>query len=349
MSVAVTEFPYIFFLSSLALLISSYWIEKYKIPVITFGCISFILFTLPVIRTYQRASSIQAELDAAFGIHKKNDQMDAPFSFMKMFSGIGIKKMYYQTIPYKKLPEKDLVFDYYQAELPSPAPCIVVIHGGSWAQGDSRQLPDLNDYLANKGYNVAAINYRLAPKYQYPSPVEDTKDVIDYLCAHAEKLNIDTTNLVLAGRSAGGQIALMAGYTLNNKNIKGIITFYAPADMEWGAKIKTTRWVLDIDKVLNDYIGGSVYKVPEKYKACSAPEFVNANTPPTLIIHGAIDAMVSFEHSIRLQKKLNEYHVKNYFLDLPTATHGCDYNINGPSGQASTFAVERFINAVVTK
>ncbi|MGZ4118717.1 MAG: alpha/beta hydrolase fold domain-containing protein [Bacteroidia bacterium] len=349
LSVAVTEFPFIFFLLALALLISAYWTEKYKIPVISISLISFIFFTLPVIRTYQRVSDLPSELNSVFPFENKNDQLQQPFSFWKMFSGFGVKKAEYKSIVYKNLPDKTLAFDYYKAGTNKKSPCIIIIHGGSWREGDSQQLPELNSYLANRGYNVASINYRMAPQYQFPAPVEDTRDAVNYLTSHAEELNIDTSNFILLGRSAGGQIALMAGYTLNNKNIKGVISIYAPADMDWGARIKTNKWVLDIDKVLGDYIGGSVYDCPDKYKACSAPYFVNTNTPPTLIIHGAHDCMVSFFHSVRLQKKLNEFHVKNYFLDLPTATHGCDFNINGPSGQATTYTIERFINSLVSK
>ena len=348
-SVAVTEFPYLFFLSAFFLLVSTYWAEKYKIPVIIISLISFVLFTLPVIRAYQRVSNLQAELSGVFPSKNKTGQPEQPFSFWKMFTGIGVKKVEYKSFIYKTLPDKTLTLDYYKTTTTQKAPCIIVIHGGSWAEGDSQQLPDLNNYLADKGYNVAAINYRLAPQYCYPAPVEDTKDAINYLTSHATELNIDTSNFVLLGRSAGGQIALMAGYTLNNKNIKGVISFYAPADMEWGAHIKTNHWVLNTDKVLGDYVGGSVDDFPDKYEACSAPQFVTVNTPPTLIIHGKIDALVAFEHSVRLQKKLNEFHVKNYFLDFPNATHGCDYNINGPCGQITTYTIERFINSLVSK
>lgn len=349
LSVAVTEFPYLFFFSALVLLISAQWAEKYKLTVIVLSAISFIFFILPVINAYQRGSRLETEFASVFSSNNKNAELEKPFSFLKMFTGIGIQNVEYKTIPYKIIPEKELTFDYYSAGTETKAPCIIVIHGGSWAAGDSKQLPDLNHYLANKGYNVAAINYRLAPQYQYPAPVEDTRDAINYLASHAEELNIDTSNFILLGRSAGGQIALMTGYTLNNKNIKGVISFYAPADMEWGAKIKTNHWVLNTDKVLGDYVGGSVYDFPDKYKACSAPQFVSETTPPTLTIHGKIDAMVAFEHSIRLQKKLNDFNVKNYLLDLPGATHGCDYNINGPSGQITTYTIERFINSLVSK
>ena len=133
----------------------------------------------------------------------------------------------------------------------------------------------------------------------------------------------------------------------NNPNIKGVISFYAPADMVWGAHITGNPWVLNTDKVLNDYVGGSIKDVPEKYVASSPIEFVNSSSTPTLLIHGENDAMVAFEHSTRLQKKLNDNKVLNYLLNLPFATHGCDYNINGPSGQLSTYAIERFIKSVV--
>jgi acetyl esterase/lipase len=348
-AVAVTEFPYIFFIVSLLLLVSCAWMEKYKIPAVLLSGLAFLLFCRPVSKTFERAANVELELDKEFIIQRRSAHLDAPFSFWKMFTGIGIVKTDYQTIAYKKLPEKELAFDYYKARSTDPAPCVIVIHGGSWAEGDSRQLPDLNDYLCSIGYNVAAINYRLAPKYQFPAPIEDTKDVIAYLSAHAAALNIDTTNFVLLGRSAGGQIALMTAYTASDPRIRGVISFYAPADMEWGARIKTNGWVLNTEKVLGDYVGCSVEQDANKYKACSAPEFVNAQTTPTLLIHGEIDAMVAFEHSTRLKKKLDQFNVKNYLLDLPTATHGCDYNINGPSGQLSTFVIERFINAVTSE
>jgi len=52
---------------------------------------------------------------------------------------------------------------------------------------------------------------------------------------------------------------------------------------------------------------------------------------------------------VRLEGELRDKKVPYYFLSLPWATHGCDYNINGPSGQVSTYAVERFLNSVTKR
>src|SRR6185437_10505580 len=107
--------------------------------------------------------------------------LQQPFSFSKMFTGIGVKNVPFKTIAYKTIANDPLTLDYYRATGNKQAPVIIVIHGGSWENGDSRQLPDLNSYLACRGYNIAAINYRLAPAYKSPAPVEDTKDAIEYL------------------------------------------------------------------------------------------------------------------------------------------------------------------------
>jgi acetyl esterase/lipase len=345
-AVAVTNYCYVFFIVALAVLIASFFAEHYKVLTIIVSIGALVLYSMPVIMSYQRGSHLSAEISTVFPYENNEHLLKAPFSFLKMFSGIEVKSVKPQTFVYKRLPEKDLVIDYYAESGGKTAPCIIVIHGGSWQSGDSKQLPQLNSYLAAQGYNVAAITYRMAPKYQCPAPVEDVQEAMNYLDAHAAELKIDTNRYVLIGRSAGAQIALLAAYTANDPNIKGVVDIYGPADMVWGATAPSNKWVLDTDKVLGDFVGGSYKQVPDKYMACSPLEFVKPSSTPTLIIHGKPDAMVAYEHSVHLQDKLTKNHVPFYFLNLPCATHGCDYNINGPDGQVTTYAIERFIASV---
>ncbi|MDP1802296.1 MAG: alpha/beta hydrolase [Bacteroidota bacterium] len=345
-SVAITEFPYIFILASLLFFFVCLKANKYKTVVVTLSSITTLIYILPLIQVYVRGNNLEEDLKKKFPFKENEQHLQQPYSFIKMFSGINPKEIAPQIFAYKKLPERELNIDFYPSKTNSVSPCVIVVHGGSWAEGDSKQLPDLNSYLANKGYHVAAINYRLAPKYKSPAPVEDVRDVIKYLTTNSEKLKIDTSNFVLLGRSAGGQIALCAAYTYNLPNIRGVISFYAPADMVWGARIKSNKLVLNTDKVFTDYLGGLIDEVPQKYHEAGAIDHVNKNSTPTLIIHGVHDAMVAYGHSERLDKKLEENNVQHYFLNLPWATHGCDYNINGPSGQITTFAIERFLNSV---
>ena len=87
---------------------------------------------------------------------------------------------------------------------------------------------------------------------------------------------------------------------------------------------------MDSRKVMRDYIGGSYEQVPEKYADCSPIEFVNRHSVPTLIIHGDNDVLVAPEHSRRLNLKLQQNGIKHYWLKLPWATHGFDFNLKGP-------------------
>ena len=99
---------------------------------------------------------------------------------------------------------------------------------------------------------------------------------------------------------------------------------------------------------MRQYLGGTPDSARENYESASALPRVNAQTPPTLLVHGALDALVWYRHSVRLDARLTERSVPHVFLALPWATHACEYNLHGPGGQLTTFAVDWFL-ATVTK
>jgi len=345
LAIGVTEMPLIFAGIATLLTLAGFWAHKYQVQGTIFGLLTIIIFLSPIVRAYWVAKDIKGDMATAFDV-KQNDE-DVPLSFSKLLK--SAKNSSYQTVKYVQYKDTSLKLDFYPSKIGGKKPCVIVVHGGSWAGGDSQQLPELNTRLAEKGYNVAAINYRMAPKYQTPAPVEDIQAAIAYLDKHAGELSIDTNEYVLLGRSAGAQIALLAAYTLHEPKLKGVIDFYGPADMVWGYSIKSNPLIMDSRKVMEDYIGGSYFKVPQKYVACSPIEFVNSKSVPTLIIHGENDVLVSREHSRRLNLKLQQNGIKHYWLKLPWATHGFDYNLNGPGGQLSTYAVETFLHTITRK
>jgi acetyl esterase/lipase len=341
-AVGVTEFPYI----PVALTLLSIWFIKYTHGPLfengflflrdagtLLGMAALILFARPIIQ----GVVVGFRLSLLF---RENDQL--PFAPHRMFRAQK-RAPKPQTLVYKKTGGLQLSLDLYPANSPYDRPCVLVIHGGGWDSGSNRQIDNLNYYLAHKGYHVAAINYRLAPAYCSPAPVEDLCDAVDLLKSRAGEFNINAHNLILLGRSAGGQVALLAAYTALKDNVRGVISFYAPADMVWGWSIPGNPLVLDSRAVMAAYIGGTCEALPDKFHASSPIEFVSRDSPPTLLIHGANDCMVSPKHSTRLKAKLEKYHVDHLLVTLPWATHGCDYNLYGPSGQISTYAIERFL------
>jgi acetyl esterase/lipase len=224
---------------------------------------------------------------------------------------------------------------------------VVVVHGGAWQRGDPSQLAPLNHYLAARGYQVAAISYRLSPAHPFPAAHDDVLAALAYLKKHAADLGLDPTRLALLGRSAGGQLALLAAYTAADPAIRGVVAFYAPTDMRYGYANPANPRVIDSRGVLEAYLGGGPDLASAAYDAASPVDFVGPATPPTLLIHGGRDELVSPRQSERLAERLARAGRPHLLLRLPWATHGCDFNFGGPSGQLSTYAVERFLAAVM--
>jgi acetyl esterase/lipase len=346
LAIAVTEYPMFFAAIVIVLLIAGFWVQKHQLAGTIIGVVSLMLFLSPIMRAYIVAGTLRKEMDASLSVASSN-KVGKPFSFGRLFTSVA--KVPYKSTTYINYPDIKLDLDFYPSQANGKRPCVVVIHGGSWSSGDSKQVPELNSYLAKAGYNVAAINYRKAPQYKSPLPIQDVKNALSYLRAHADSLNIDTNKFVLLGRSAGAQIALLAAYTLKDDGIKGVIDFYGPADMVWGYSLPASPLVMDSRGVMERYLGGTYNKTQKNYFLSSPVEFVDTKSPPTLIIHGQNDVLVAYEHSRRLSKKLQQNKIKHYWLKLPWATHGFDFSMNGPGGQLSTYAVNRFLQDITSK
>src|SRR5438309_745474 len=73
-----------------------------------------------------------------------------------------------------------LIADLFQPEGVDKAPVLVAVHGGGWQLGSRKMYDNLGPYLAQNGYAVFSIEYRLSPK-SYQGAVYDTKSAVQYL------------------------------------------------------------------------------------------------------------------------------------------------------------------------
>jgi acetyl esterase/lipase len=300
----------------------------------------------PVIRASRAARDLPQQLRKAFG--NASLPRSAPLTYSKMFSGVTLPRVKTERFTYTSVEGADLSLDFYHALGRNPAPLVIAVHGGSWRGGDNQDFIGMDRYLAGRGFAVADILYRLAPKWKFPAPIEDVRAALVFLKDRAGSLGIDPNQIVLLGRSAGGQIALTAGYTLKDP-IRGIISFYGPTDMYWGWDHPANPQVLDTPANLREYLGGTPREVPAAYDAASPIRLVTPSAPPTLLLHGGRDELVSPEDSARLNKRLTEAGVRNLNVTFPWATHGFDYIVRGPGGQISAYAVEYFIETVTSR
>lgn len=92
-----------------------------------------------------------------------------------------------------------------------PPPVMVFSHGGGWVFGDLDGHDDICRRLANRiGCVVVSVDYRLAPEHPFPEPLEDVYAVLEWVAQQGDSLLVDTERLVLAGDSAGGNLAAAA-------------------------------------------------------------------------------------------------------------------------------------------
>lgn len=343
--ILVTEFPWIFILAEVGLLLWGLQAGRYAAAGTVMAFISLALFLVPPISAAIIGRRLPEHMRAA-GFGTADENKAAPFRFREMIPGLG-NTIAYKSLVYTAPGVPALSLDFYASKLAGTMPCILVVHGGSWAGGNSKQLPEINNHLAGKGYHVASINYRLAPVHKSPAPVEDIRTALNFLQKEGSRLKIDTSTFILLGRSAGGQLVLTAAYQLGLPQIKGVISFYGPADMVWGAQHPANPLVFNSGEVLKNFLGGSYEEVPKAYVQSSPTTWVSGTSPPTLLLHGKNDVLVAYEHSVRLERLLEQFKVPHFLLTLPWATHGFDYTLSGPSGQLSTYCIERFLESVV--
>ncbi len=298
------------------------------------------LLLKPCAQAWRIARELPTELENQFG---RVELPRAPFAVGQLF-GVAPAPARVETLKFSG----DLALDLYAPARADakPAPCVLVVHGGGWDSGDRTEIAHFNHWLASLGYAVVAIDYRLAPKFPWPAQREDVLAALAFLKSRAAQLAIDPTRLVLLGRSAGGQIAETVGYELNDPALRGVIALYAPSDMTFAYVNSREDDILKSPTLMRKFLGGTPDTARENYKSASALPRVNPRSPPTLLLHGEIDALVWHRHSVRLDAQLAEQRVPHVFVSLPWATHAFEFNLAGPGGQLTRFSVEWFLAAV---
>ena len=103
---------------------------------------------------------------------------------------------------------KDSLLDvYYPEGTTDRLPTIVSIHGGSYVYGSKEIYRRYGMDMAKRGFAFVNFNYRLAPKWKFPTPLYDTNAVMEWVCRNAARYHLDPSRIILVGDSAGAQLA----------------------------------------------------------------------------------------------------------------------------------------------
>ena len=199
---------------------------------------------------------------------------------------------------------------------------IVVIHGGAWIDGDKADMTFVVDSIKKRNPNFAFINlnYSLAINggaNVFPAQEMDIRAAIQFYLAKSSDYKV-SKDLILLGASAGAHLALLHGYKNDPaKHVKAVVDFFGPTDL---VGMWNENFILQFGLII--VIGKSYIDTPSIYLQSSPINYITAQSPPTIVLHGLLDDLVPPAQSTLLINRLNSAGVNNQLVTYPNEGHG---------------------------
>lgn len=280
-----------------------------------------------------------------------NDESDSPTN-TRVGDGIGAQF----NVVYHTDGPRELLMDLFTPTGSSSArPAIVVVHGGGWKNGDKTKFRPLALRLAERGYVVAAIEYRLAGEAAFPAGIRDCNAATLFLRQNAGQLGIDPMRIAAVGGSAGGHlVGLMAAANRNpelkhptdrtgDASLAAAVVMAGPLEIASGSVAeRSLEQPQQSNAVL--WMRGDVQEQSERYRLADAYEQVDSSMPPTLFLCGSKD---SPQRNQKTRDKMTALGIANAIVIHQDATHG---HWNRPDWIAQVVDdIDQFLNAHLTK
>jgi acetyl esterase/lipase len=229
------------------------------------------------------------------------------------------------------------MLDLFVPKADGPVPLIIWVHGGGWQNG-SKNGGNPAMPLLEKGYAVAAINYRLSAAAKFPAQIEDCKAAVRFLRAGAAKYGLNADRFGAWGSSAGGHLVALLGTSGDVKELEGdgrnggvssrvqaVCDWFGPTDLLQMNQMAGPGGRLDHDSPNSPeskLIGGPFQENKEKAGRASPIKYVTADDPPFLFLHGDKDPLVPWQQSRILHDALKAAGVDSKLIVVAGAGHG---------------------------
>ena len=249
-----------------------------------------------------------------------------------------------RTVRYAASDGTPLSMRLYSMGRKAARPTVVVVYGGAWRGGDASQCEDVSRALASRGFAVAAIDYRHAPRHRYPAQSDDVRRSVMLLRDSAAVWGLDPAHMAILGRSSGGHLAKLEAWTPGGVPLKAVIAIYAPQDLAEGYRDLPSPDPIDVRAVLRDFIGGTPAARPTEYRTASPSSLVRRGLPPILILFGGHDHIVKPSFGRATAAALRAVNVRVVSVELPWAEHGFDMAPAGLGSQLAFGVIVEFLD-----
>lgn len=251
---------------------------------------------------------------------------------------------------------------FYPSDMQSgdKLPVIIDIHGGGWMYADK----DLNDYycmtLAERGYVVFNVSYRLVPDVTVNEQIQDVAFALQWIKQNMGSYPCDSDNIMLTGDSAGGQLAIYSAIIMQSDELQEVFATVDP-EMELTAVLLTSPVAYMKDggafSIYTKILWGDDYKNKATYNYMDLDEIIDyaPNLPPVYLITSSGDTLAN-KQTHRAYDLLQEKGVESYIAD-----YGKEYgkklphvfSVLYPFDEAGTAAIDKacdfYKNAIESK
>lgn len=257
--------------------------------------------------------------------------------FVFIFSGlISYAEVTFESdIVYGHKDGMALVYDVLKPEDPNGAAIVFMMSGGwysSWAppENRARQFSGMLD----AGFTMIPVYHGSAPRYHIPDAYADVSRAIRHIKMNAEGYGVDPDRIGVTGGSAGGHLALMVGLDsdeglsdvsdevmLAGNSVAAVVAYFPPVEFR---EVESAAVGIVNDVPQAELLGRfPALDFDEELIPSIAPIlYVDAEDPPTLLVHGDADPLVDVTHSYAIKEKFDDHDVESELIVIPGAEHG---------------------------
>ena len=211
-------------------------------------------------------------------------------------------------------PEPEQLLDIHvPTGLPGPLPIVLFAHAGGWVGGSRAGIPDvIATLVTDLDVAVVSVDYRLAQDdghggflNAFPTASYDVDRAVRFVRAHAQQWGLDPERIIVAGASAGAQLAALAGVAPGtfrdpalpselirvSPMVQGVIDFVGPSDFrtfpdagDWAPGLTAA--------LLNCGPAGAIACDAAQLTAASVATYLRPGAPPAYLAYGEQDPLV---------------------------------------------------------
>src|SRR4051812_25935786 len=253
--------------------------------------------------------------------------------------------------------------DVFRPNRVEPLPTVVWVHGGAFVSGSKGDVADYLRVLAGRGFASVGIDYSIAPGSRYPTPVKQVAAALAHLLDHADRLGLDTARVILAGDSAGAQIAAQVALlvtepayardvgidvVLPRSSLKGVVLFCGAYDFSLArGSSRLGSWL--VDTAIWSYLGSRGRRDVRLTRQGSVAVHITPSFPPTFVSAGNGDPLLP--HTLGLVDALDRQGVDHDVLLFdgdhdPRLGHEYQFDLDTVDGREALDRVVAFLGRV---